>query len=70
MKNWLREDMRPLLETTLERSALVNERFQMGTVRRLLEEHMAHKANHNHVLWALLNAALWHERFVEGRGPS
>jgi asparagine synthase (glutamine-hydrolysing) len=67
VKNWLREDMRGFLVDCLERSVLIREHLRIDFVRRLVEEHMALRANHNHVLWALLNASLWHERFVEER---
>ena len=30
---------------------------------RLIAEHDALKHNHNHILWALLNVAIWHDRF-------
>jgi asparagine synthase (glutamine-hydrolysing) len=30
-----------------------------------MKEHLAGTHNHNHVLWALMNAALWHRRFLE-----
>jgi asparagine synthase (glutamine-hydrolysing) len=65
IKNWLREDMRPLLEKTLSSSELVRQHLQMGFVQRLIDEHMTRRANHNHILWALLNASLWHECFIE-----
>jgi hypothetical protein len=30
-----------------------------------MAEHQAHRANHNHILWALLNFAMWHRMFIE-----
>jgi len=69
VKNWLREEMRGFLSETLERSLLVREHLHVEFVRQLIDEHMARSANHNHILWALLNAALWHERFIEGLEP-
>jgi asparagine synthase (glutamine-hydrolysing) len=67
VKNWLRGEMRDLLVSSLESSVLVREHLQLEFVRQLIDEHMARRANHNHILWALLNAALWHERFIEER---
>ena len=69
VKNWLREEMRDLLVETLDRSLLVREHLHVEFVHQLIDEHMARSANHNHVLWALLNAALWHERFIEELEP-
>jgi asparagine synthase (glutamine-hydrolysing) len=69
VKNWLREEMRDLLVDTLDRSLLVREHLHVEFVRQLIDEHMARRANHNHILWALLNAALWHERFIEELEP-
>jgi asparagine synthase (glutamine-hydrolysing) len=65
VKNWLREEMRPYLEAVLRRSKLVREFLDPAYVEKLMGEHMARRANHNHLLWALLNASLWHERFIE-----
>jgi asparagine synthase (glutamine-hydrolysing) len=69
VKNWLREDLREFLVARLEGSALVREHLRIEFVRQLIGEHMERRANHNHVLWALLHATLWHERFIEGRAP-
>jgi asparagine synthase (glutamine-hydrolysing) len=65
VKNWLREEMRGYLEAVLRRSKLVREFLEPAFVDELMGEHVARRANHNHLLWALLNAALWHERFIE-----
>ena len=32
-------------------------------IDRLIAEHDTLKHNHNHILWALLNVAIWHDRF-------
>jgi asparagine synthase (glutamine-hydrolysing) len=69
IKNWLREELRDFTTDLLDGSPLVREAFDPGHVRRLLAEHQAYRANHNHVLWALLNLALWHRLFVERRRP-
>ncbi|WP_449246186.1 asparagine synthase (glutamine-hydrolyzing) [Desulfarculus baarsii] len=68
VKNLLRDkaQLRPLMEELLGASPLIKNYFQPNAVRRLMDEHLAEKHNHNHVLWALINAALWHRRFMEG----
>ena len=54
--------MRALLDT----SPLIREHFNSAGVNMLIDEHTRRVRNHNHVLWALMNAALWHRRFIEG----
>ena len=34
-------------------------------VDRLIDEHLSMKQNHNHVLWGLMNIAIWHRRFFK-----
>jgi asparagine synthase (glutamine-hydrolysing) len=65
VKNLLRDQLRPLMEELLRESPLVRQYLQPAYVERLMSEHLAGTHNHNHVLWALLNAALWHRRFLE-----
>lgn len=65
VKNLLREQLRPLMEELLTQSPLVRDYLVPGEVAKLMKEHLAGTHNHNHVLWALMNAALWHRRFLE-----
>ncbi len=65
VKNLLRGQLRPVMQELLSTSPLVSEYLQPATVQRLMAEHLAGSHNHNHVLWALMNAALWHRRFLE-----
>jgi asparagine synthase (glutamine-hydrolysing) len=65
VKNLLRGQLRPLMEELLRQSPLVKDFLVPATVERLMKEHLAGTHNHNHVLWALMNAALWHRRFLE-----
>ena len=67
IKNWLREDLRDFMSEVLNTSELVREHFQIDFVNTLIAEHVGRTHNHNHVLWALINLALWHERFIEQR---
>ena len=66
VKNLLRGQLRPLMEELLTQSPLVKDYTNPKTIGRLMKEHLAGTHNHNHVLWALMNAALWHRRFLEG----
>lgn len=65
VKNLLRGQLRPLMEDLLPASPLVLDFLEPAQVRRLMDQHLAGTHNHNHVLWALINAALWHRRFLE-----
>jgi asparagine synthase (glutamine-hydrolysing) len=69
IKNWLRVELREFMSDTLESSAIIRELFDIKYIRQLMAEHQAHRANHNHILWALLNFAMWHRMFIE-RSPS
>ena len=66
LKTWLRGELREYMETLLDTSPLIREHFNPAGVHVLIDEHMRRVRNHNHVLWALMNAALWHRRFIEG----
>lgn len=65
VKNLLRGQLRPLMEDLLGASPLVRDFLEPKQVRLLMDQHLAGSHNHNHVLWALINAALWHRRYLE-----
>ena len=65
VKNLLRGQLRPLMQELLTKSPLVQDYLEPKQVRLLMDQHLAGSHNHNHVLWALMNAALWHRRFME-----
>ncbi|HET6618657.1 MAG TPA: asparagine synthase (glutamine-hydrolyzing) [Dongiaceae bacterium] len=65
IKNWLRHDLKPLLMDTLDSSPVVADYFDRRTVDRLVEEHMAMKANHGHLLWSIVALGTWHRLYVE-----
>lgn len=65
IKNWLREDLRDYMIDLLDHSPLINECFQPSRIRTLIEEHLSRRVNHNHLLWALINLALWHRMYIE-----
>ncbi|HEY8537057.1 MAG TPA: asparagine synthase (glutamine-hydrolyzing) [Vicinamibacterales bacterium] len=67
IKHWLRHELRDYMITLLNESALVREHFDLSYVNTLIGEHLRRTHNHNHVLWALINVALWHRRFIEER---
>jgi glycine/D-amino acid oxidase-like deaminating enzyme len=46
---------------------LIKQAFNLDYIRRLMREHQEYRANHNHILWALINLAIWHRLFIETR---
>jgi asparagine synthase (glutamine-hydrolysing) len=62
---WMREDMRALVDTTLEAEKLRRQGlFNAPFVRRLLEEHWSKRSDHRKTLWTLLCFQLWYERWA------
>ena len=67
LKSWLRDELKEYMTTLLNTSPLLREHMHVSYINRLIDEHLRHTRNHNHVLWALMNLALWHRRYIEGR---
>jgi asparagine synthase (glutamine-hydrolysing) len=67
IKNWLRQELREYMTDLLSSSPLMKEAFNFTYVRQLIDEHQSYRANHNHILWALINLAVWHKLFLEDR---
>ena len=65
IKNWLRVELREFMIDTLNSSSIVRELFDSRYIHQLIAEHQRFAANHSHVLWALLNLAVWHRLYVE-----
>ncbi len=65
IKNWLRQELRDYMTGLLTSSPLMKEAFNPDYIQRLIREHQKYQANHNHILWALMNLAIWHRLFVE-----
>ena len=57
------------MTTLLNTSPLIQEHMQLDYINKIIDEHMRQTHNHNHVLWALMNVALWHRRFIEAGAP-
>lgn len=65
MKHWLREAFRPVLEEYLDPRKLAGEGlFNVDVVQRLKTEHISNRANHSHLLWALLVFQDWRRRWA------
>lgn len=62
---WMRGDMRPLVQDTLlSTTSLSRPYFRPTVVEGLVREHLAGTANHSSQLWSLLCLELWHREFV------
>lgn len=61
---WLRGPLGPLMEDQVARGSLYSEGWMRGeVVRRLQDEHKRGLVDHSHILWPLLAAGLWLDRF-------
>ena len=65
LKQWLRHELRDYMIRLLNGSEVIRAYFDRDGVNWMIGEHLARRANHNHTLWALINLALWHRRFIE-----
>lgn len=63
VKHLLRNELKTYMIDLLNESPILRSTMNMDTVNRLIEEHVSMKHNHNHVLWGLINVALWQRRF-------
>ncbi len=63
VKHLLRGELKQYMIDRLHSSTVINETMDGNYIDRLIAEHCSQKQNHNHVLWALLNVAIWHDRF-------
>jgi asparagine synthase (glutamine-hydrolysing) len=60
LDGWFRGELREIMSDTLvSRTALMNSYVSTDYVRRLVDEHLAGRANHGHRLWTLLTFERW-----------
>jgi len=63
------KQFRTLFGAFLNRAHLVEAGYlQANTIRSMVSEHLARRADHGNRLWLLLNAELWYRMKVEGDG--
>jgi asparagine synthase (glutamine-hydrolysing) len=62
IKNWLKGEFRPMMDELLA-PARLDGVFEPRTVERLKREHLEERANHSHVLWALIVFQDWRQRW-------
>ncbi len=65
---WFKGPLREALRRVLApENVLRTGVFAPEAVRRLVEEHVAGRANHEYRLWAILNFELWHRTYLQHR---
>ncbi|MBI3263891.1 MAG: asparagine synthase (glutamine-hydrolyzing) [Acidobacteria bacterium] len=69
MKNWLRRELQPLMQGLLSADRLTQEGlFEPAEVTRLMDEHLAGRENHAHVLFSLMVFERWASEFGAAEG--
>ena len=63
VKQLLRGDLNDYMVELINDSTLIRENMDNDFIATLIDEHCSMKQNHNHILWALINVAIWHNRF-------
>lgn len=63
ISEWMRKDLKPMLESYLSGSQIMNENFDQGYIQRLIVEHEHNTRNNSQLLWTLFNLALWEKRY-------
>jgi len=63
VKHLLRGELNSYMIQLLNDSKLIRENMDSTYINTLIDEHCSMKQNHNHILWALINVAIWHNRF-------
>ncbi|MDZ7267382.1 MAG: asparagine synthase (glutamine-hydrolyzing) [candidate division KSB1 bacterium] len=65
IKNWLKQELRPLMLDVLSPARLKREGFfDAAYVQRLIDEHLRGSENHSHRLWALTVFGIWHDHYL------
>jgi asparagine synthase (glutamine-hydrolysing) len=63
VKHLLRGSLKDYMIGLLNESPGIKANVNLDHVNKLIEEHSEMKHNHNHVLWGLINTAIWFNRF-------
>lgn len=64
--HWFRGRLRGFLEETLlSEKALGRDMFNPAAVKRIVDDHVSGRRNHEHQLWTLLMLELWFQRFID-----
>jgi asparagine synthase (glutamine-hydrolysing) len=64
---WMKGPLLPVLRHLLDSSTLIEEGiFRREPVARLVDEHVANRADHHVRLWMILNVEIWYRMYVRG----
>jgi len=63
VKNLLRGQLKEYMIALLNESPIIRGNMNIDYVNRLISEHLDMRHNHNHILWALMNVAVWQRKF-------
>lgn len=67
IKNWLKNELRPMMMDVLSKDRLKSEGFfDWKYVEQLKNEHLANVENHSHRLWALMMFGIWYDTYIRG----
>ncbi|OGF61652.1 MAG: asparagine synthase (glutamine-hydrolyzing) [Candidatus Fischerbacteria bacterium RBG_13_37_8] len=65
IKNWLKTDLRDLMEATLSKENVNGDAyFNYACIDKLKKEHLSGHFDHSHKLWALIVFYLWKKQFL------
>jgi len=65
MKNWLKHELRPLMQDLLSPERIKNGGFfNPSYVQRLITNHLSGVANHSHQLWSLMVFEIWQDSYL------
>jgi len=68
---WLRHELKDLAhDILLDPKSVQRGYFDMGFVKKMLDEHVSGKVDHGYRIWALLNLELWHRMFIDSADVS
>jgi asparagine synthase (glutamine-hydrolysing) len=63
----MRTELRGFLTNLAERSRFVEHGiFRPEYVRKITDEHLAGRVDHNYRLWILINLEFWYRSFIDG----
>lgn len=67
IKNWLKEDLKPLMLEVLDQEKIKREGFfNTNYVEQLKKEHLSGKENHSHRLWSMMVFGIWQDLYLRG----
>ncbi len=66
IKNWIRQDLKPMMTDILARDKLKREGFfNPDYIDQLMQEHIRGTHNHSHRLWALMVFGKWYDIYMK-----